>query len=134
MYIHELLIFINRYRIPVVETVLNESQKIIKKVTDYINENYDKPLKEEEVAETFAMSKSHFSRKFKSITGLRYSEYITNVRITNSEKLLRETRLPITEISQLCGFNDSNYFAAVFKRLKGITPYKYSKLYRNISS
>ena len=76
------------------------------------------------------MSKSHFCRKFKFVTGLRYSEYVTNVRITNSEKLLRETNLPITEISERCGFNDSNYFASVFKRLKGITPYKYAKLYR----
>jgi len=130
MYIQELLIFISRYRIPPVETKLTEAQELIKKVTYYINDNFDKPLREEDTAEIFAVSKSHFCRKFKSVTGLRYNEYVTNVRITNSEKLLRETHLPITEISQRCGFNDSNYFASVFKRLKGITPYKYAKLYR----
>lgn len=131
LYIQELLIFISRYRIPAVETELDESQRIIKDVTNYINSNFDKPLYEEEISNKFAMSKSHFSRKFKSVTGLRYNEYVKNVRITNSEKLLRETNLPITVISQMCGFNDSNYFATVFKNLKGITPYKYSKLYRS---
>ncbi len=130
LYLRELLIFITRYRMPRGDVRLSESQKIVKSVTDYINENFDKPLREEEIAELFAMSKSHFSRKFKSVTGLGYSEYLTNVRITNSEKLLRESSLPITEISQQCGFNDSNYFASVFKKFKGITPYKYSKLYK----
>lgn len=131
LYIREFIILISRYRIHRVKAQLSDAQVIIKKVTDYINENYDKTLLEEETSKIFAMSRSHFSRKFKSVTGLRYSEYVTNVRITNSEKLLRETRRSITEIAQQCGFNDSNYFASVFKRLKGITPYKYAKLYRN---
>lgn len=132
LYIKELLVLISRYRIHQVKVQLSEAQVIIKKVTDYINENFDKQLSEDEMSKVFAMSRSHFSRKFKSVTGLRYSEYVTNVRITNAETLLRESDLPITDIAQRCGFNDSNYFAAVFKRLKGITPYKYAKLYRDI--
>lgn len=131
LYIKELLVLISRYRTHQAEIQLSESQIIMKEVTDYINVNYDKQLSEEEVSRMFAMSRSHFSRKFKTVTGLSYSEYVTNVRITNAETLLRESNLSITDIAQCCGFNDSNYFASVFKRLKGITPYKYSRLYKN---
>lgn len=37
-----------------------------------------------------------------------------------------KNEISITEVSAECGFNDSNYFAAVFKKLKGVTPKKYS--------
>lgn len=131
LYIKELLVLISRYRIHKANVQLSDAQIIMKEVTDYISANYDKQLSEEEISKKFAMSRSHFSRKFRSVTGLSYSEYVTNVRITNAETLLRESRLSITDIAQRCGFNDSNYFAAVFKRLKGITPYKYSRLYKN---
>ena len=74
------------------------------------------------------MSPSHFSKQFKSITGVGLSEYINVSRISKAEKLLRKTNKPITEIATECGFNDSNYFAAVFKKIKGTTPKKYSML------
>ena len=53
-------------------------------------------------------------------------EYLNHIRITAAEKLLIQTDMPITRIAMECGFNDSNYFAAVFKKIKGITPKKFS--------
>ncbi|MBO5909176.1 MAG: helix-turn-helix domain-containing protein, partial [Clostridia bacterium] len=43
------------------------------------------------------------------------------------KKLLKSTTLSVTEISIKCGFNDSNYFATVFKKINGISPKRYSK-------
>ena len=74
------------------------------------------------------MSASYFSKQFKSVTGVGLNEYINIIRIGASEKLLLSGNLPITQVAMECGFNDSNYFAAVFKKLKGITPKKYSLL------
>lgn len=36
-----------------------------------------------------------------------------------------ENDLSITDIATMCGFNDSNYFSSVFKKLKGIPPLKF---------
>ena len=69
---------------------------------------------------------SYFSKQFKAITGVGLIEYLNLTRITAAEKLLTETNRPITEVAMECGFNDSNYFAAVFKKIKGITPKKFS--------
>ena len=44
-----------------------------------------------------------------------------------AEKLLKAKKMPITHVAAACGFNDSNYFSTVFKKIKGITPLKYSK-------
>ena len=58
------------------------------------------------------------------------NEYITNVRIHNAAQLLCEGKYTITEVAEKCGYNDSNYFASVFKKIKGTTPLKFSKSQR----
>jgi AraC-like DNA-binding protein len=47
--------------------------------------------------------------------------------VENSKKLLSETKLSITKISELTGFNSSSNFARVFKKLTGISPVQYRK-------
>lgn len=56
------------------------------------------------------------------------NEFITYVRISNAEALLSGTDLSVTEIAGRCGYGDSNYFASVFKKIKGITPHRYAAL------
>lgn len=76
----------------------------------------------------YALSRSHFSKLFKQVTGVGLNEYINITRITAAQNLLSKSNYSITEVASACGFNDSNYFAAVFKKIKGITPKKYSIL------
>ena len=73
------------------------------------------------------MSESCLSRKFKQVSGMGLNEFITSVRIHNAEKLLAGGELSVTRIAELCGYSDSNYFASVFKKIKGTTPVKYAK-------
>ena len=94
---------------------------------EYINNNFAENITLEEISEKFHVSKSHFSRKFKEVTGIGFNEYILLVRIKYSELLLMETDLSITEISGKCGFNSSCYFTSVFKKYKGMTPFKFRK-------
>ena len=97
----------------------------ILQITDYISENYSAEISLSKLAEEFSVSKSHLSRQFKAITGLGINEYITIVRVRNAERLIVTTDLSMTEIATTCGFNDSNYFSSVFKKLKGIPPLKF---------
>ncbi len=127
----ELLVLISRYRIKEEKKNLDGSYLTVKEAVKYISENYSSELGLEFLAKKFALSPSHFSRLFKEITGIGINEYINNIRISAAEKLLIETALPITQIATDCGFNDSNYFATVFKKIKGITPKKFSLLNRS---
>lgn len=102
-----------------------KAPSIIQKISNYIGENYAMEITLELLAKEFSISKSHLSRLFKSTTGFGISEYISVVRIKNAERLILSTNLPITEIATRCGFNDSNYFSSVFKKLKGISPLKF---------
>ena len=74
------------------------------------------------------MTPNHLTKQFKKITDIGLNDYINITRVSAAEKLLRQTELSVTEIATMCGFNASNYFAAVFKKINGITPKKYSLL------
>lgn len=126
LYIQELLVFLCRYRCER-KPAIREVDRIIYKVLEYIKNNFERELTLEILSRTFAVSESYLSRKFRQVTGIGLAQYITLVRISNGEKLLRESLLSITDVAQRCGYNDSNYFAAVFKKVKGMTPLRYRK-------
>lgn len=128
LYLRQLIILISRYRIKKINTKYSDSFRIIQDAAKYIGENYWNEITLNDLASKYAMSTSYFSKQFKSVTGVGLNEYINIIRIGASEKLLLSGNLPITQVAMECGFNDSNYFAAVFKKLKGITPKKYSLL------
>ena len=100
----------------------SENNSIIQNAVHYISKNYSNDISLSELAKKFAISESHFSRQFKAYTGFGLNEYISTVRVKNAEKLLVTTKLPVTEIAQNCGFNSSSYFAAVFKKVRGVSP------------
>lgn len=128
LYLEELLILISRHRIKKMPTRLDETYSTIQDAAKYISENYNTDLSLEFLAQKYAMSPSHFSKLFKTLTGIGLNQYINICRISAAEKLLLSGSTRITAVATECGFNDSNYFAAVFKKLKGITPKKYSML------
>lgn len=107
-----------------------ETDKVIQTISEYISENYQTELSLKSLSKRFAISESHLSRRFKAFSGIGLNEYIKYVRIHHAAKLLETSTASITEISAQCGFNDSNYFANVFKKAKGVTPYRYAMRFR----
>lgn len=104
-----------------------EDETLINAIAAHIRVHYAGDLSLPVLSKQFGLSESCLSRKFKQITGMGLSEYITNVRIHNAARLLTEQSLTVSEVAFRCGYNDSNYFAAVFKRHKGTTPLKYAR-------
>lgn len=127
LYILEILALLCRLRQESVPKD-NETEKIIHSVSEYINSNFGKDLSLKNLSHTFGISQAHLSRKFKAVSGMGLCEYITYVRVHNGARLLEEGGYPLTKIASVCGFNDSNYFSSVFKKIKGTTPHKWRKM------
>ncbi|HEY5040099.1 MAG TPA: AraC family transcriptional regulator, partial [bacterium] len=105
---------------------LEASQSIrLEGVRKYIDENFSQNLKLEKVARDNGFSVSVFGRGFKKVMGMSISAYLRKVRLEHAKKLLSSTRLPITQVSQECGFNNLQYFFDVFKRSTGKTPQEF---------
>lgn len=94
----------------------------------YIKDNCSQQITLEELATRYSFTKEYFSTIFKETTGFGFNEYLNQMRISKSMNLLTGTTLTITEISTQCGFNDSNYFSAVFKKITGMPPQKFRKI------
>ena len=126
LYLEQLLILITRLRITDSKPRTNALHQIIQEIVTYISANVNEDLCLQTLSFKFNVSSSYLSKQFKNLTGIGLNEYINIARVSAAEKLLSNTDMPITEVAMKCGFNDSNYFARVFKKLKGITPKKYS--------
>ncbi len=126
----ELLVNINKFstknNTPLMDD-LTVYEDRIQEVCRYICNYYNKPISLNEMAKIAYMSPTYFSKKFKRVTGFGFNEYLNNVRIKMATSLLMETQSSITEIATFCGYQDSNYFGDVFKKIIGISPNKYRK-------
>ena len=125
IYFHELLIQILRYhkeffglsqdRVPITDDV-------IQRATNYIINNYSQNISINTLASMFHLNPSYFSKKFKTITGTGFKEFLNNIRLNHSEKMLLETNISITNIASKCGYDNSNYYGDAFKKKNGVSP------------
>lgn len=94
----------------------------------YIENNYfDANLNLNTISAHFQISSSYLSKRFREQYQKSVIDYLYEVRISNSLPLLANTDLKIADIAQMTGFVDSNAFIRIFKKLKGITPGRYSQ-------
>lgn len=99
----------------------------------YIDNNYYQHITLNSLAKLLNLNSSYLSIKFKSINGMGFKEYLNNVRICHAEKLLIETKKSITAIALECGFESSNYFGDIFRKINGVSPSQYRKLKGDIN-
>lgn len=99
------------------------------KAINFIETHYAESITLEEVSEHVGLSPTYFSKIFKNELGKGYAEYLAELRIEKSKKLLAETTESVKEISALVGYPDQKYFSKLFRKITGIKPSEYRKLY-----
>lgn len=99
----------------------------IKKVYEYIQENYYRKISLEEISQLVNMSPVSFNRFIKKRTGKTFINYVNDTRISYASRWLIESEKSIGEISYQCGFNNIANFNRVFKKSKECTPSEFRK-------
>ncbi len=94
----------------------------IQTVLLFIQNNLKNEISVIELAEQACFSKDHFSKIFKSITGMAPCDYIIRKRIERSQFLLLTTEYSLNEIIALTGFKTTSYFCRIFKKYTSVTP------------
>ncbi len=104
--------------------------QLVDNVLIFIKNNYSKRLTLANVAEEFLISGGHLCKLLKKKINKGFSDCVNEVRIAEAKRLLCTTTLKVYEVSSLCGFNDIEYFANVFKKYNGVTPSFFRNNYR----
>ena len=104
-----------------------EENILVEKIRRYIEAHYAENLSLSDLANVISVNEYYLAHSFKKVTNYSPQQYIMRRRIGKAQCLLIYTQLPITEIAYQVGYEDSDYFSRVFKKLIGTSPREYRK-------
>jgi AraC-like DNA-binding protein/ligand-binding sensor protein len=120
--------FINK-----VSATKEKKKKIkIRKMIDYINQNFTRKLRSEEVARVGGLSTSRCLHLFKEETGVSLSEYIKKLRVDYGKYLLLNTDVNVADCAVEAGFFDQSHFTKTFKQLEKSTPAQFRRKFKRL--
>jgi AraC-like DNA-binding protein len=102
-----------------------KAQRTYQNICLYVQEHFYSPLTRESVAEHFGLSPNHVSRLFRAEGLMRFTDYLTWVRLDRAKFMLRHHDRKLADIARSCGFSEVGYFCRVFKQKAKMTPSAY---------
>lgn len=98
-------------------------------VEEYISRHYcDLNFDYGELCSLSGLSYSYFKKLFIGRYGCPPVKYITRLKVDRACELLRTKSFSVSEIAELCGFDNVYYFSNVFKKYTGVSPTGYGSL------
>lgn len=104
------------------EAQRGEENASVRAAIGYIRAHYREPLEIDTLASVAGLSKFHFIREFKRVTGQTAVTYINTVRTERAARMLRAGGLSVSEVAAACGFSSHSYFSKVFLHHRGVLP------------
>lgn len=94
----------------------------VRRAIGYIKGNFSQKITVDDIAASAGLSKYHFLREFKRITGRTPNHYLNVIRCEYARNLLEGGRYSVKEVAFLCGFTNNSYFSNVFQQYIGVLP------------
>ncbi|MCR5108824.1 MAG: AraC family transcriptional regulator [Lachnospiraceae bacterium] len=104
---------------------LNEKKRAMKRLEQalyYINSRYTEQMSLEEVSALAYMSPNYFSSYFRNVTGRKFSEYVTMLRLNHVKEMFMTTDRSVSSIAMECGFRNMSNFYRLYKKHMGPLP------------
>ena len=107
------------------EEITGSIRGVVKLAVNYIHENFFEELTLLSLSQKYNVESSYFSRVFRQETGDNLMLYIAKRRIDKSKEYMADSKINLTEIAFMVGYDDYTYFNRVFRKLTGISPSEY---------
>ncbi len=108
--------------------------RTVEMAKQYMMTNMAEDISLMNIAEHCAVSAFHFSRIFKTFTGISPHAFLLSLRLKNAELLLKGSSYPITDIAFLSGFNSLEHFSTTFTERFGHSPVRYRMQFHEVNS
>ncbi len=92
-----------------------------------IHQDFGSAIVLEDLAREAALSRSAFAQRFRDVSGMAPTEYLTKWRMLNACDLLQSPDLSIARVSNMVGYESDISFSRAFKREFGVTPSQYRR-------
>lgn len=103
--------------------VESEDTNLVTAIEKYIEKNFmDPSMGLNKISDEFQISESYFSHMFKEKTGVNFSTYLENIRMSEAAHMIKETDISLNELYISVGYNNANTFRRAFKKIYGVTP------------
>lgn len=106
----------------------HEDEEVIQ-AQQFIEANYEKAIRVDDLADRLAVSRRTLERRFKKATANTVVEYIQRVKVEAAKKSLEASRKNVSEVMYEVGYSDTKSFRNVFRRITGLTPVEYREKY-----
>lgn len=110
---------------PVEKQISEATQQVI----ELVRKDYTQDLTLKMVADELHLNAVYLGQLFKKEMHSSFSQYLNQVRIKKAQQLLLYSNQNINEIADEIGYNNTNYFSKMFKKLNGITPKEFREQY-----
>lgn len=104
-----------------------DEEPLITEIHRFLAAHCDQPIRLEELASRFHMSRNHLSRQFKRATGLTIGQQLLQLRLQRACQLLHDPDRSVLAVALACGWQDASHFSRQFHRTLGCTPGAYRK-------
>lgn len=102
---------------------------IVRRAKDYTRQHYtEAEFSLQDVAIYVGLSKNHFSQIFHKMTGQKYWDYVTQLRIEKAKEMLKQSNCSNSEICHAIGYESEFYFSKIFKRVVGVAAQQFRKM------
>jgi AraC-like DNA-binding protein len=93
-----------------------------RRACEMLDANLDGSLALRDLAAECGLSLSHFSRAFRTSTGVAPHQWLLRRRVDVAKTLMQDRRLPLSEVALSAGFADQSHFTRIFSKMVGISP------------
>jgi len=105
-----------------------EGQRLLSELRNRVVAALPQVIDVNTIAAEYGMSRTHFSHFFRSRTGMTPAHFATEVRVQQAARMLLDTRFPLKQIADACGFADANHLCKVFRRFQHLSPASYRRV------
>ena len=108
------------------------ADSVVRSCEEWLADRFREPNCVSRVVAQANISERSLKRRFKAATGRTLIEHLQGLRIEEAKRLLETSTKPVEEISAEVGYEESGFFRRLFKRVTGITPGQYRRMFQPI--